>query len=169
MYFEASDSDDTITEEEVRKQILDIAEGNNKDVRIDRFLYTARGWRIRFACTKNIGNKLLNRGFLKIGWSRVRIRLMPRARIRCYKCHKTGHAINNCQEETDRGRRCFNCGNAGHNADQCGPMCARETRCSFCLDLGRASTHRLGNYNCTYPSFPTRREIFNDNRYDSNL
>lgn len=89
---------------------------------------------------------------------------MPRARIRCYKCLKTGHAIDNCQEETDRGRRCFNCGETGHSADQC----AREARCVLCLNLEQESTHRLGSYKCAYPSFLSRREIFGDNRFDSN-
>lgn len=160
MYFEANGSDDTLTEEKVRQQLLAVAEGNSKNIRVDRFSYTNRGWRIRFACTRNIGNKLLSRGFLKVGWSRVRVRLMPRARLRCYKCLKTGHVISSCQEETDRGRRCFNCGNAGH-----GDRCANETRCPLCLDLRQESMHKLGSFNCTYPTFPTRREVSNNNRY----
>ncbi|EFN69221.1 hypothetical protein EAG_08158, partial [Camponotus floridanus] len=71
---------------------------------------------------------LLNKGYVKIGWSRVAIRMLPKAKTRCYKCLKTGHTANNCREETDRGRRCFNCGNNGHNADRC----AMEAGCPLC-------------------------------------
>jgi len=164
MHFEAGGSDDTLTEDEVKKQILESVGGSEKEFKFNRFLYTSRGWRVRFSCTKNIGNKLLDRGYLKIGWSRVRVRLLPRAKTRCYKCLKTGHTINNCREETDRGRRCFNCGNTGHNAGQC----AMEAGCPLCRDQGFESTHKLGNFKCVYPSFPTRGEIANSNRYGSN-
>jgi len=165
LHFEVGGSDDTITEDEVKKQIRESVEGREEEFKFNRFSYTSRGWRMIFSCTKNKGNRLLDRGYVKVGWSRVGVRLLPRARIRCHKCLKTGHTIGSCAEERDRGRRCFNCGNTGHSAGQC----AMEAGCPLCRDLGLESTHKLGNFRCAYPSFPTRWETANNNRYGSNL
>jgi len=165
LHFEVGGSDDTLTEDEVKKQIRESVEGREEEFKFNRFSYTARGWRMIFSCTKNKGNRLLDRGFVKVGWSRVGVRLLPKAKIRCYKCLKTGHTLGSCTEETDRGRRCFSCGNTGHSAGQC----AMEAGCPLCRDLGLESTHKLGNYRCAYPSFPTRWETANNNRYGSNL
>lgn len=109
MYLEVRGTDDTITEEEVKNQVMKNVGRSVNDISFNKIIYMMRGWRLRFRCTKNTGNKLLDLGYIKIGWSRAGIRLLPKAKIRCYKCLKTGHTVNACKKETDRGQRCYNC------------------------------------------------------------
>lgn len=41
-----------------------------------------------------------------------------------------------------------------------------EAGCPLCRDLGCKSSHKLGNFNCVYSSFPTRREMTGCNGYE---
>jgi len=45
-------SDDTITEEEIKSQIERSGGGSVDDIKFNKLMYTTRGWRIRFKCTK---------------------------------------------------------------------------------------------------------------------
>ncbi|XP_046145514.1 uncharacterized protein LOC123988991 [Osmia bicornis bicornis] len=76
-------------------------------------------------------NRLLRGNKIRIGWTMVTAREIPRL-TRCYKCHGMGHIANNCKIIGDTGGLCRKCGDAGHHMREC----VKEPRCRLCVADG---------------------------------
>ncbi|EFN72801.1 hypothetical protein EAG_08542, partial [Camponotus floridanus] len=82
---------------------------------------------------------------VKLGWTRVKIDLLKKRPIQCFRCWHFGHVRGNCRSDRDRTGACFRCGVLGHTAGTCN---VGLPKCVVCEDLGKESRHRLGSPRC---------------------
>lgn len=83
-------------------------------------------------------------GFIKLGWNRVKIKLLKKRPVQCFKCWHFGHVRSAAHIWTEPGR-CFRCGLTGHSAGNCN---ISMPRCVVCEGLGKDCRHRLGTPKC---------------------
>lgn len=87
--------------------------------------------------------KLIEIGYVKIGWIRARMRACEDIR-RCYRCLETGHLQANCSG-LDRRAKCIRCGESGHKMKECNAA----PKCIHCVDAKRDQTdHFAGSKRC---------------------
>lgn len=96
-------------------------------------------------CPLNAAISVAETGYLRIGWTRVRVELMKKKPIQCFRCWRFGHVRQNCSASEDRQGSCFRCGQSGHLAN----ICSEAPHCVVCAQLPDAGcAHRLGSYIC---------------------
>lgn len=92
-------------------------------------------------------------GVLTLGWTRVKIDLLKKRPVQCYKCWHYGHVRSSCRSDIDRVGGCFRCGNVGHTIKACR---SSIPSCLICKDKGCESRHKMGSVGCLknqgYPS-----------------
>jgi len=109
-------------------------------------------------CPLVAANKIVKRGRLTLGWTRVRIELLPERATTCYKCLREGHVRAACPNDEDRADLCYRCGEAGHRASQCN----REPRCPLCVGSNRPANHKAGGRACRAPKKAAKRSAQNE-------
>jgi len=70
-------------------------------------------------CPLVAANRVIRGGRLTIGWTRVRLELLPDRPITCFRCLRKGHVRAECPEGEDNEGRCYRCGEPGHLAGTC--------------------------------------------------
>ncbi|XP_012215697.1 uncharacterized protein [Linepithema humile] len=125
------------------------------EIRLGRVQVTGRrGLNLAWAqCPADAALKLVEAGSMKIGWTLVRVELLPSRPAQCYRCLGRGHVQQRCPSNVDRAHCCYRCGGEGHTAGSCG----ERPHCPICALNGRPSGHRAGSTAC--PSIPPTREI----------
>ncbi|KYQ49221.1 Gag-Pol polyprotein [Trachymyrmex zeteki] len=81
---------------------------------------------------------------IRIGWTKVRVELLPERMVQCYRCLELGHVRNQCRNEKDRGRTCYRCGQEGHLAREC----VGKAQCLLCSERKLKADHRMGGPAC---------------------
>lgn len=85
-------------------------------------------------------------GKLKVGWTVVRVELVKKRPIQCYKCWAFGHVGFSCTVEVDQKGHCYFCGKVGHTARY---YSAEMSDCLLCKEKRLRSDHRLRSARCS--------------------
>lgn len=88
--------------------------------------------------------KIAEKGNLTLGWTVVRVDLLKKEPIQCFRCWRFGHVQTSCKSEVDRKGSCFRCGFQGHSVRDCSAL----PRCVICADNNLDSRHRIGTPRC---------------------
>lgn len=135
----------SITEDEVRQAVAEKAGCKIYEVQAGTIKRTPQGqgslW-LKVPLTAI--NKLTKDGHIQIGWSQVKIEVLEKRPIRCFRCFEQGHVREQCQSPADRSQQCYRCGRNDHTAKDC----AMPPKCPLCVDLGRPHAHVLGSKSC---------------------
>jgi len=70
-------------------------------------------------CSLTAANTVVRGGPLTIGWTRVKVEMLPERPLRCYKCWGKEHVRATCTSTEDRTGACYRCGENGHAARDC--------------------------------------------------
>lgn len=97
------------------------------------------------SCPLETAVKIAEKGAVTLGWTRVKIELLKKRPVQCYKCWRFGHVRANCRSESDRTGACFRCGLAGHSVRECG---AGMPRCCICEEDHKDFRYRIGSPRC---------------------
>ncbi|KYN29291.1 Gag-Pol polyprotein [Trachymyrmex cornetzi] len=84
---------------------------------------------------------------IRIGWTMVRVELLPERSNQCFKCLEPGHVRTQCRNEIDRGALCYRCGQSGHIAKDC----IEKAHCPICASKNVKAEHRMGGPACKPP------------------
>jgi len=95
-------------------------------------------------CPLEYAIRIAEQGSITLGWTVVRVELMKKRPIQCFRCWKFGHVRTNCRSEIDRMGMCFRCGEAGHPASKC----SLTPKCVICAEINCESGHRIGSTRC---------------------
>lgn len=96
-------------------------------------------------CPLDIALKIAEHGHLKLGWTKVKIELMKKRPVQCFRCWHFGHVKTNCRSDRDRAGACFRCGLVGHKVANCN---AGMPSCAICEEVGKDKRHRIGTPRC---------------------
>lgn len=94
-------------------------------------------------CPAKVANVSIGR--VRLGWSVVKVDLMPAKINRCYRCWEPGHFLSNCKSDFDRSGSCFNCGESGHTAKEC----VVRASCLVCKHRNKPHEHQCGRPGCS--------------------
>lgn len=143
--------DCSTTGEHIREALMTYGGCFATDIRVGEIRYSQRGNGAAIVqCPAVMANDLVAEGRLKLGWSFVRVELVPAKTQRCYKCWESGHFLSNCKNEIDRSNNCFNCGEAGHKAKEC----AEKPCCPICKARSIPFDHQCGRDVCSMLAKP---------------
>lgn len=84
---------------------------------------------------------------MRIGWTMVRVELLPPRTLQCFRCFEEGHVRAECKAAVDRSSLCYRCGKEGHVAK----LCTALPHCAICAERGARSNHRMGGQACRPP------------------
>jgi len=93
-------------------------------------------------------------GAFKIGWTKVKVEVLPNRALRCFKCWGKGHIRAACTSEEDRTDCCYRCGSRGHPAREC----TAPAKYVICAEAGRPAIHRAGDPACRAP-MPEKKRL----------
>lgn len=116
-------------------------------------------------CPLDTAAGLAELGRVTIGWTSIRIVLLKRRPVQCYRCWRFGHVRDGCKSDKDRTGACFRCGMSGHSAAKCGPG---PPTCVICLEDNKEYRHRLGSARCLEnQGFPSGAQTIGGARRES--
>lgn len=140
------DLEGSVTSPEIALAIAAEGDCRSEDVRVGNKGVAPNGLGTVWAkCPLAAANILAQKRSIRIGWSRVRVEVLPMRPLQCFRCLEGGHVRANCPSENDRSSQCYRCGEGGHRAREC----VAPPRCPLCTDLGLPSSHRTGSMACT--------------------
>ncbi|KMQ95337.1 proline-rich p65 protein [Lasius niger] len=97
-------------------------------------------------CPSAIAYVLASVGRLNLGWTSVRVDLLKKKPIQCFRCWHYGHVRSACRSTVDRSGLCFRCSSDGHRSGSCtASLC-----CALCASSGRPTSHRLLSADCPF-------------------
>lgn len=139
------DLEESVTREDIIQTITSEGKCPKEAVKLGEIISSVNGlgtmWlRCPLAAAKNITKERR----VRIGWTMVRVELLPERMIQCYRCLEIGHVRNQCRSEKDRGRTCYRCGQEGHLAKEC----AGNAHCLICAERKLRADHRMGGPAC---------------------
>jgi len=133
---EIKDLPEWATNEEVMLEIIKHVEGDLPVESAPKLRKGYRGTQIAsMLLSKEVADKLLAMGHIRIGWAvcNIRSNVDPR---RCFKCLEFGHMAARCRSKHDASKKCFNCGGEGHPAKDC----SNNACCILCSRAGEQKT-----------------------------
>lgn len=138
--------DPSTSKEEVYIELAALSGCPQQDFKVSPIINMRDGMGVTWVrCPLETAVRVAERGTVTLGWTRVRVELLKRRPVQCYKCWHFGHARPNCRSENERKGLCFRCGQADHAIDTCR---AGFPKCLICEDIGKDSRHRIGNTRC---------------------
>lgn len=146
-----SGMDAVTTREEITSALLDRLNENSATKIQIKSLYTNRiGEQVAtVTTTKELADKIIEGGPIKIGWSP---RCMVKEKItisRCMNCLRVGHMQQHCKSMKSQTQKCLRCTKEGHKAKDC----QEESHCNSCSKDG----HRADSMSC-----PKYRKLVNN-------
>jgi len=137
--------DPATTKEDVAYELEKLSGCPPRDLKVSNITPMKDGMGIAWAyCPLEYAIRMAEKGSLTLGWTVVRIELMKRRPIQCFRCWKFGHARTNCKSVVDRNGMCLRCGSAGHMANKC----SLPPKCLICAEINKESRHRMGSAKC---------------------
>jgi len=137
--------DDSVSPDELIDEIIRSGNCDRGHVKIGDIRPMANGLGTVWAqCPIAAAHRLARQGYIAVGWTRARVRLLDMRPLQCYRCWAFGHIRGRCTVQVDRRGCCFRCGSSGHAARTCN----LEPFCVVCHDSGGPTNHRLGTVNC---------------------
>lgn len=138
--------DPSTTMEEIREELERLCGCGRQDFRVSPISVMRDGMGVAWiTCPLEFAAKIAEKGVIALGWTRVKIELLKKRPVQCFRCWKFGHVRGNCRSEIDRKGSCFRCGLTGHTVGNCN---AGAPRCVICEDLGMEFRHRMGTPRC---------------------
>lgn len=138
--------DPSTTLEEIGAELTAIGECSPADLKISAINTMRDGMGAAWiVCPLEIAIKIAEKGTIALGWTRVKIELLKKRPVQCYKCWRFGHIRNNCRSEIDRTGTCFRCGVQDHAVQQCK---ATFRCCLICKEDRKEYRHRIGSPIC---------------------
>jgi len=142
------DLEDSVSADDVANAIAERGQCQMEDVRVG----TIRAGPNRLGtawcrCPLTAANKIAKEGRLVVGWTRVRVEILPDRPTTCFRCLRKGHVRANCPESGDNEGLCYRCGEPGHVAG----TCTAPPKCPLCKGSGRPENHRVGSEACRAP------------------
>lgn len=138
--------DDSTTKEEVKYTIADIGECQEDSIKVGEIKRMTNGLGlIWIRCPIQTAYRVTAIGRIRMGWTMVRVELLEKRPIQCYRCWEYGHVKFSCKSEKDRDKRCYNCGELGHTARTCESV---SPICIVCKEKGYEANHRIGSRWC---------------------
>ncbi|KAI4479675.1 hypothetical protein M0802_014360, partial [Mischocyttarus mexicanus] len=132
---------------EIRDSLARLCEGTDPKLVEVGEVVAGRGnlGQVYVMATETVVREAVKRGYLTLGWTRVRVVGLPRRPIRCFRCRARGHVAVRCPCPDEVGGSCFRCGVVGHVAKDC----TDKPCCLPCKKAGRGRTdHRAGSAVC---------------------
>ncbi|KAL1446847.1 hypothetical protein WDU94_005433 [Cyamophila willieti] len=133
--------DAVATKEEIVKAISDSLTSDEVDNTQIKSMYANRsgGQVATLTTSKEIAEKLISNGRIKVGWSRCGVK--EKVHIpRCTNCLRVGHVDRNCKSKKSKGKRCLKCTKEGHEVKDC-------TDQSYCIACAKGG-HRSDSMSC---------------------
>ncbi|GAB1869618.1 Reverse transcriptase [Camponotus japonicus] len=122
------------TQEEILMELEAISGLPRRDFKVSDIVSMKDGMGVTWIiCPLQAAVKIAEKGVLTLGWTRVKIDLLKKRPIQCYKCWRYGHVQKGCRSDIDRTGLCFKCGSSGHNIGQCR---VSFPNCLICKDIG---------------------------------
>lgn len=146
--------DPSTTSEDIYKELVFLSGCGRHEFKVSPINNMRDGMGVAWVvCPLQTAVKIAEVGVVTLGWTRVRIDLLRKRPVQCFRCWHFGHVKSNCRAEVDRTGACFKCGLTGHTAGLCS---SGTLKCLACEDLGKESRHRIGSPRClTNQGFPT--------------
>lgn len=140
------DLEGSITIDEVKEAVAEKAGCQMFEVQVGTIRRTPRGhgtvWvKLPLAAAK----KVTVDGYLRVGWSKVRVEILEKRPLRCFRCFERGHVKEKCTSDIDRSGMCYRCGSVGHISKECIAI----PKCPLCSSIGRQANHVLGSKQCS--------------------
>lgn len=138
--------DPSTTTEDIYKELEALSGGTRHDFKVSPIRNMRNGMGVAWvSCPLQMVVRIAEIGTVALGWTRVRIELLKKRPVQCFKCWYFGHVRNKCRSDADRAGACFKCGQAGHTVGACN---VGMPRCLICEESGKESRHRLGSPRC---------------------
>lgn len=133
------------TVEDIRSLLVDVAKCSSSDLKVSPISRMRDGMGIAWVhCPLEYAVAIAAVGRITIGWTAVRLELLKKRPVQCFRCWRFGHVRNNCRSAMDRTGLCFRCGGSDHSVRDC----AERLRCLVCVELKKEHAHRLGSPRC---------------------
>lgn len=140
--------DPSTTSEEIRAELEVLGGCTRQELKVSPINTMRDGMGVAWiVCPLEIAVKIAERGVVNLGWTRVRIELMRKRPIQCFRCWHFGHVRTSCRSEVDRTGACFRCGVVGHPANNCN---AGAPKCVICEEARLDYRHRIGSPTCLF-------------------
>jgi len=134
------------TKEEILMELESISGSPRQDFKVSAITNMRDGMGVMWVtCPLQAAIKIAERGTVVLGWTRVKIDLLRKRPVQCFKCWHFGHVRSGCRSVMDRKGSCYKCGIAGHTIGSC---TVNILNCSICKDIGCESRHRIGSIIC---------------------
>lgn len=131
--------DASVTREEVRTALALEEGGSLDDIIIGSIRNSPRGIGYAWAkCFLTEANVLDGKKKIQIGWSSVKINLLPPRKLQCFRYLRTGHTKARCDGPIDRSKLCYKWGQEEHKAS----ICMNKSKCVLCIESEKSSGHR---------------------------
>lgn len=146
--------DPSTTQEEIYIELKSLSGAQRSDFKVSAISNMRDGMGIAWVtCPLQVAVKIAENGVMALDWTRVRVELLRKRPVQCYKCWHFGHVRSNCRAEIDRKGTCFRCGQMGHSVGTCN---TGMPKCLICVEAGKEYRHRIGTPRCLenhgYPS-----------------
>lgn len=137
--------DPATTVNDIRAALVELAGCASSVVKISQISKMRDGMGIAWVhCPLEYATRMASSGSINLGWTVVRLELLRRKPVQCFRCWRFGHVRSNCRSGVDRTGLCFRCGGAGHAVREC----VEIPRCAVCVEMGGDHAHRLGAPRC---------------------
>lgn len=144
---EIRDIDPSVEGQEVLTALAAQLKASSEDLRLKSLKTNKQGMKVAIIeMTESMTENVRQMTSVKIGWTRNKLRVLPRI-TRCFACHGFGHLAKNCPRGPDARDTCRKCGEEGHKMD----ICKAESKCSLCLKAGKVGNalgHVAGSVRC---------------------
>jgi len=112
--------EDSISADEIAAVLAERGGCHPEKIRVGPIQQTPNGMGSAWVrCSLTAANTVVRGGPLTIGWTRVKVEMLPERPLRCYKCWGKEHVRATCTSTEDRTGACYRCGENGHAARDC--------------------------------------------------